>query len=833
MRQIDKLYNPKSFESAISQKWIDNKVFSKHDETKRPFTILLPPPNVTGILHIGHALDEYIQDTIIRYKKLEGYDVFWIAGMDHAGIATQSKVERILYEQEKLTKYDLGREKFLQKIWDWKDDYANRFQNQWKALGLALDLERQRFTLDQKSNDAVNKAFIELYNRGLIYKGEKAINWDPILKTALSNIEVINEPTEQIMYYIKYPIKNSNEFLTVATVRTETMLSDVAVVYNPSDKRYKHLKDAVIIHPLTKEEIPLIADEYVDKKFGSGLMKLSAHAEVDIDIIKKHGLQIRETIDRDGKINCENSIFHGMTRVEAREAIGKYLEENNLLVKKEKTTSNVGYSERTKAPVETLVMPQWFVKMDKFSKDVLKHLASKDGVKFTPARFANVIKRWMENVHDWTISRQLWWGHRIPAWYKGDETKVQVECPGEGWVQDPDVLDTWFSSALATFSFLGWPGDDTLLKRYYPTDLLVTGYDIIFFWVARMYFFGLEFMNEKPFKEVVPHGLVRDEQNRKMSKSLNNGVDPMKVIDEYGSDALRYFLVTNTTPGMDLRYSTKKVKSAWALCNKLWNITRYMQGLEDDGNDKWTSADLWINNHLAQLQNKIKKAMSKYEFTTIGVELSNFIYNEFSSWYVELLRIMPSKKAALENLKSLLLIAHPFLPMITDYLFNLTYGTELLDELAPELKVKKSASVQNTENIIKIVKILRKYREDHNISKKETLYYDLNIKQSPELINSIKLLAKAEIEPNSDALFTDGTLKIYIKESNEQKAKYRKEIEEKIAQIQFEINRASSMLSNKNFIDKAPKEKVQLEKDKLESYKKQLKEYESEVAKWS
>ncbi|WP_027334944.1 valine--tRNA ligase [Mycoplasmopsis felifaucium] len=833
MKQIDKLYDPKAFESIISKKWIDNKYFSTHDEVKRPFTVLLPPPNVTGMLHIGHALNQYIQDSIIRFKKLEGYDVFWITGMDHAGIATQSKVETILYNEEKLTKYDLGREKFLEKIWAWKDEYANRFKQQWNSLGLALDYERERFTLDKDSNDAVNKAFIELYNKGLIYKGEKAINWDPVLKTALSNIEVINTPTEQTMYYIKYLLKDSNDFLTVATVRTETMLSDVAVVYNPDDPRYKNLKSKIIVHPLTKKEIPLIADEYVDKKFGSGLMKLSAHAEVDIDIIKKHNLEINETIDKDGLINCPGSQFHKLTREQAREAIGEYLEQNNLLVKKEQTISNVGYSERTKVPVETLVMPQWFVKMDKFSQDILKHLDTKEAVKFYPSRFRLTLKKWMENVHDWTISRQLWWGHRIPAWYKGDETRVQIDSPGEGWIQDPDVLDTWFSSGLAPFSFLGWPNDDSMLKRYFPTDLLVTGYDIIFFWVARMYFFSLEFTGLKPFKDVLLHGLVRDEQNRKMSKSLNNGIDPMKVITEYGSDALRFFLVTNTTPGMDIRYSNEKIKAAWALCNKLWNITRYIQSLEDDNTTEETPADLWISNKLAKLLAKIKKCISKYELTTIGTEINNFIYNDFSSWYIELLRITPNKKAAFKNLKSLLLIVHPFLPFVTDYLFNVVFGTELLDENLPIHKVSKSAKIAKIETVIKAVKILRKYREDKNISKKTTLSYDLNINKTDDLVKMINKLANAEIEENNDVLITDGTLKIYIKESNEVKQNYLDDLNKKIINVKFEIERASKMLDNENFIKKAPKDKIDLEKSKLENYKKQLAEYESEVSKWS
>lgn len=829
--ELEKIYDHSSIESDIAKKWKEKKIFSKHDLSKKPFTILLPPPNVTGKLHIGHALDTYIQDTIIRYKKLSGYGVFYVAGMDHAGIATQSKVENTIYQKEGLNRHDLGREKFLKRVWEWKEEYAELFRKQWASLGLALDYERERFTLDVKSNEAVLKAFITLYKKGLIYHGTKAINWDPVLKTALSNIEVINKPTEQKMYYIKYPILNSNKYLTVATVRTETMLSDVAVIYNPKDKRYKDFKDIQIVHPLTKQIIPFVPDEYADMKFGSGLMKLSAHAEVDIDIIKKHKLQINETIDKDGLINCPKSQFHKLTRQEAREKIGQYLADNNLLVKVETITSNVGYSERSNTPVETLVMPQWFVKMDKLAQDILDHLKSKDAVNFYPKRFVNVIKKWMENIHDWTISRQLWWGHRIPAWYKDDKVKVQIESPGEGWVQDEDVLDTWFSSGIAPFSFLGWPKKTTLLKRYYPTSLLVTGYDIIFFWVARMYFFGLEFMKQKPFDRVLIHGLVRDQFGKKMSKSSNNGVDPIQVINENGSDALRWFMITNTSPGLDIPYSKEKITSAWGLCNKLWNIARYIQLLPEDQENKKTAADIWIHNKLVALKKRIDKAMQNYEFTIVGTELSKFIYNDFSSWYVELLKIMPNKKAALDNLKSLLLIAHPFLPFITDHLYKVLFNKELLAQEFPNLKNQKVENLEQIEQIISIVNILRKYREDNNISKKEVLYYDTNIKQNEFVKNSLKSLSNSEISENKDTLFVDGNINVYIKESAEQKNTYIAKLKEKIANLESEVKRSNNILSNQNFIAKAPTSKVEEEKQKLAKYQEELDKYKEEL-KW-
>ncbi|WP_027120673.1 valine--tRNA ligase [Mycoplasmopsis lipofaciens] len=827
--ELEKIYNPQQFEKKIAKKWKDKKIFSKHDDSKKPFTVLLPPPNVTGKLHIGHALDTYIQDTIIRYKKLSGYDTFYIAGMDHAGIATQSKVESTLFEKEGLTRHDLGREQFISRIWEWKEEYAKLFRKQWDYLGLALDYQNERFTLDKKSNKAVVKAFVELYKKGLIYRGTRAINWDPMIKTALSNVEVINKPTEQKMYYIKYPIVDSDEFLTIATVRTETMLSDVAIIYNPNDKRYNKLFNLKVRHPLTNKIIPLIADEYADIKFGSGLMKLSAHAEVDIEIIKKHNLEIIETIDKDGLINCPNSEFHKLTRFEAREQIANFLQKNNLLLKVENVVSNVGYSERSKVPVEILVMPQWFVKMDKLADDILQHLKSNDSVKFYPNRFSKTLKTWMLNVHDWTISRQLWWGHRIPAWYKDNEVKVQESCPGEGWEQDPDVLDTWFSSGLTPFSFLGWPNkNDKLLKRYFPTSLLVTGYDIIFFWVARMYFFGLEFMNKKPFNEVLCHGLLRDANGKKMSKSSNNGVDPIEVIEANGSDALRWFMITNFSPGLDIRYSEEKIKSAWALCNKIWNITRYIQSLPND-NNSINPADIWINNKLVNLKKKIDKSMKNYELTVVGSELSKFIYNDFSSWYIELLKIMPSKKQALNNLKTLLLIAHPFLPFLTDYLFSNLFNEELLENEFPKLKLKNNIQNKDIDNIINITNILRKYRENRKISKKTIIYYDTNIELNDFVISSIEKLAFSQIKANKDLLFVEGDLNVYILEDESTKQDYKLQVKEKIEKLNSEILRAQNMLNNPNFVQKAPDYKVKEERDKLAKFKEELAKYKEEL----
>ncbi|ENY70102.1 Valyl-tRNA synthetase [Mycoplasmopsis bovigenitalium 51080] len=827
---INNAYEPKKFESKIAKKWKSKKFFSSHDVTKKPFTIILPPPNVTGKLHIGHALNVSIQDAIIRYKKLKGFDVFYVAGMDHAGIATQSKVESNIYKNSGKTRHDFGRDEFLKIIWDWKREYSKTIRTQWEAMGLGLDYQRERFTLDKKSNKAVNNAFIKFYNEGLIYRDIKAVSWDPKLKTALSNIEVITRPTEQNLLYIKYFIENEQNYLTVATVRPETMLSDVAVIFNPKDKRYIHLEGKNVIHPLTGKKIPVIADPHAEIEFGTGLMKLSAHAEVDIDLIKKHNLQVIETIDKNGYINCPNSQFDKLERFLARKKIQEYLSDNGFIEKIEKTTSNVGYSERSGEPIEILVMPQWFVKMEKFNNMIIEHLKSKDSVKFFPKRFKSTLRTWMQNAYDWTISRQLWWGHRIPAWYKDDQIKVQIKSPGEGWQQDNDVLDTWFSSGLAPFSFLGWPNKDPekLLDRYFPTSLLVTGYDIIFFWVARMYFFSLELQNKKPFEQLLLTGLVRDEQGRKMSKSLGNGIDPMQVIDEYGTDALRWFLTTNTTPGFDLRYSTEKVKSAWSLCNKLWNIAKYIQNLPES-NQKLSAADKWMNNRLVQLNKSVDNAFKNYELTIVGYELNKFIYNDFSSWYVELLKIQPNKKAALANFKKLLIILHPLLPFITDHLYKLLFNEEILESKPLMLKTINDSKIIDTENIIKVVKILRKYREDKQISKKEVLKYCLNIEANEFVLDSITKLANAQYFENKDSMFVDGDLTIYINESEEFKQQYAQELKKKIVFLESEIARAQSMLNNPNFINKAPIEKIQLEKQKLEKFNSELEQYKKEL----
>ncbi|VEU74416.1 Valine--tRNA ligase [Mycoplasmopsis citelli] len=824
---MNKIYDHKKVEAGIEQKWVKKKFFMTHDKSKKPFSILLPPPNVTGKLHLGHALDVYIPDTLIRYKKLKGYDVMWLPGMDHAGIATQSKVEDVLYQSTGLTRHDLGREKFLNKIWEWKDEYAQVFRQQWSKVGLALDYSKERFTLDADANKAVNKVFIDLYNKGFIYRGLRAINWDIKLQTALSNIEVNPEPTAQKMYYINYHLENSNKFLTIATVRTETLLSDVALVFNPKDKRYQQFLGQKVIHPLTGKAIPILESDYVDPNFGTGVMKLSAHAEADIEIIQKLNLEIIETIDKSGLINAPGSRFDKMERFEARQAIAKYLQEHNKLLKVEDTISNVGLSERSKNPVEILVLPQWFVKMDHFAKVILEELKTKEAVKFFPKRFKNVLKKWMENIHDWNISRQLWWGHQIPAWYnKNGNIKVQEESPGKDWVQDPDVLDTWFSSGIAPFSFLRWPTKNEDLNRFYPFSLLVTGYDLIFFWVARMYFLGKEFMGEKPFKHLLLHGLIRDQYGQKMSKSLNNGVDPMDMVEQYGSDALRWFLITNTSPGMDIKFSTEKVQSAWRINNKLWNIAHFINSL-DAKNVQKSDADYWINNKLASLNKVINKAMKNYDFAVVGTEIQRYLFNDLSGWYIEMIKNNPSKKHALEVLRKTLIILHPFMPFITDKIYSELFDAELLDNNIPMIRITKQT--QYIDNIIEIVTEIRKYRETNQISKKEYINYALEKQLNQEHLQIINKMAYAQYVPNSDFLITLSKNNLFIQINEQLKEQNKQLLLEKIKFTQSEIDRASKILSNANFVAKAPKEKVQIEQEKLAKYQQDLIKYQEEL----
>ena len=575
---LDKKYNHIEVEKNKYETWKSKDYFkSDSKSSKEPFCIVIPPPNVTGKLHIGHAWDVTLQDLIIRYKRMQGYDCLWLPGMDHAGIATQSKIDKRLKEQGIMPR-SMSREAWLEQAWAWKDEYANTIHEQWAKLGISVDYSKERFTLDQGLSHAVNEVFIRLYNKGLIYRGERIINWDPEQMTALSTEEVIYKEDKGAFYHIKYFIEGTEDYLDVATTRPETLFGDTAVAVNPKDKRYNHLIGKNAILPVVNKLIPIIGDEHADPEFGTGVVKITpAHDPNDFEVGNRHNLERVVVMNKDATMNENAGKYQGLTREECREQLVKDLEKEDLLIKIEPMVHSVGHSERSDAVVEPYLSKQWFVKMRPLADRVLENQKDKENkVNFVPSRYEKVMNHWMEITYDWCISRQLWWGHRIPAWYKDDEIKVQVESPGEDWVQDPDVLDTWFSSALWPFSTLGWPDSKELLDRYFPNNVLVTGYDIIPFWVNRMTFQALEFMNKRPFKDCLIHGLIRDKEGRKMSKSLGNGVDPMDVIDEYGCDALRFFLTTNSAPGMDLRYDEEKVKSSWNFINKLWNASRFV-----------------------------------------------------------------------------------------------------------------------------------------------------------------------------------------------------------------------------------------------------------------
>ena len=614
---LDKKYDHLSIECGKYGFWKDNNYFQAGDLSKEPFTIVIPPPNVTGKLHLGHAWDTTLQDIIIRYKRMDGYDALWLPGMDHAGIATQAKIDKKLKELG-YNPRSMDREEWLKHAWEWKEEYAKTIHEQWAKLGLSLDYSKERFTLDEGLSDAVKKVFVDLYNEGLIYRGERIINWDPEAMTALSNEEVIYKDVEGAFYHIKYYLEDSDDYLSVATTRPETLFGDTAVAVNPSDDRYKDLIGKKVKLPLVNKLIPIIGDVHADPEFGTGVVKITpAHDPNDFEVGNRHNLDRIIVMNPDGTMNENAFKYASMDRFACREAVVKDLEELGLLIKVSKIVHAVGHSERTDVMVEPYLSKQWFVKMRPLADRVLLNQKNKDTkVNFVPERFEKIMNHWMEITYDWCISRQLWWGHRIPAWYRGEEVYVGVNPPDSfGWVQDSDVLDTWFSSALWPFSTLGWPNMTDLLKRHYPNDVLVTGYDIIPFWVNRMTFQGLHFTNERPFKDCLIHGLIRDKNGRKMSKSLGNGVDPMDVIDKYGADSLRFFLATSSASGQDLRYDEEKVKSTWNFINKLWNASRFclmnISSLKEVNFDNLNMSDKWILTKYEKVVKEVRRYMDK------------------------------------------------------------------------------------------------------------------------------------------------------------------------------------------------------------------------------
>lgn len=865
MTELAPKYNPQEVEAGRYQEWLDEDLFKPSGDKKaKPYSIVIPPPNVTGKLHLGHAWDTAIQDTLIRYKRMQGYDTLYLPGMDHAGIATQAKVEARLREQG-VSRYDLGREKFVEKVWEWKDEYANIIKSQWQKLGLSLDYSWERFTLDKGLSKAVRRVFVQLYNEGLIYRGEYIINWDPKLRTALSDIEVVHQDDQGAFYHINYPLADGSGSVEIATTRPETMFGDTAVAVAPGDERYKDLVGKKLILPLVGREIPIIEDQHVDPEFGTGLVKITpAHDPNDFEVGNRHDLPRINVMNDDGTMNDKAGKYAGMDRFDCRKQLVEDLKAEGYLTKVEPIVHSVGHSERSGVQVEPRLSTQWFVKMKPLADKVLENQKGEGRVNFVPDRFEGTLERWMENVHDWVISRQLWWGHRIPAWYNKQTGEMYVgeEAPAdiENWDQDQDVLDTWFSSALWPFSTLGWPDEDSAdFKRYFPTNALVTGYDIIFFWVSRMIFQSLHFTGERPFDDVVLHGLIRDEQGRKMSKSLGNGIDPMDVIDKYGADALRWFLLNGTAPGQDTRFSYTKMDAAWNFINKLWNASRFViMNLPEDAKpaqkpdtSKFDLADAWIFDRLNHTVKESNRLFNEFQFGEAGREMYNFIWNDFCDWYIEISKValygddgeLKARKQANLTwiLDQILRLIHPIMPFVTEKLWlSMPHeGKSIMTAAYPEAHAEfdNAKADEDMAFLIEIIKAVRTIRMEVNApmssaidiliqlddEKNEAILRD-NMEYVENFLHPKKLEISGKIKaPKLAKTAVIAGAQIFVPLSelvdlDEEIAKMGKEE----ARLEAEVDRASKKLANKGFVDHAPAAVVEKEKGKLAEYESQL-----------
>ena len=861
---LEKKYDFKKTEEGKYETWKSKGYFRAGDTSKVRFSMVIPPPNVTGKLHIGHSIDNTIQDITCRYKKAKGFDVLYLPGVDHAGIATQAKVDAKL-NAEGTNRFKIGREAFLKECYAWKDSYSHIIHEQWAKMGIMVDYSRERFTLDEGCIKAVNKVFVDLYNEGLIYRGERIVNYDPVMKTALSNIEIIYKEDEGEFFYFKYPFTDDKtRFLTIATTRPETMFGDVCVVVNPKDKRYKDIIGKTVINPANGDPLPVIGDEYVDISFGTGAMKCTpAHDPNDFIIGKKYGFKAPVIMNTDGTMTKECGKYSGMNRNECRKLLVKQIEEDGNLIKIEHIKHQVGHSERSDAVVEPILSKQWFIKMKPLADRVLKNQASSaDKVNFFPKRFEKVLKQWMSNCDDWCISRQLWWGHRIPVYYSKTTDKILVSAQKptdmENWVQDEDVLDTWFSSALWPFETLGWPDETSDLKRYYPLDCMVTGYDIIFFWVARMVFQGLHFTDKAPFKDVIIHGIVRDSQGRKMSKSLGNGVDPIDVINEYGVDSLRYFLATTASPGQDMRFSEEKVKAANNYLNKIWNSARFIlmnipedyknHELNDIDKKKLSLVDKYILTKLETVVKKITKAMDSYEYGIASNLLYNFVYDDYCSFYLEMSKVTLKDEntykdgtyfTLLYTLKAILMMIYPFSPFISEEIYlNLPVHKEsIMLEDYPEYKkdLVFASSIKKVEALKSAIEAIRQYKVNNSLAPNEAL--DISLKANFDFTPLSKYLARYSFAKSLSLIKEDKQgvssivlpdLTLFIEDSvnkDELKAKLNKDLEK----VESELKRSEAMLNNEKFISKAPKQKVDLEKAKYEQYKTQYSEIKKKL----
>lgn len=858
--EMSKKYEPSKVEKGRYEKWLKEDLFRPDGKGTEPYSVVIPPPNVTGRLHLGHAWDTTLQDIIIRQKRMQGYDALWLPGMDHAGIATQAKVEEKL-AQDSISRYDLGREKFLEKVWEWKDEYAENIRSQWSKVGISVDYSRERFTLDEGLNNAVNKVFVDLYNKGLIYRGEYIINWDPKAQTALSDIEVDHKDVNGAFYHIKYPIVDGEGEVEIATTRPETMLGDTAVAVHPDDERYQHLIGKKVLLPVVERELIVVADDYVDREFGTGVVKITpAHDPNDFEIGKRHDLEQVNVMNDDGTMNELAGKYVGMDRFEARKALVKDLKESGYLIKVEEMTHSVGHSERTGVIVEPRLSTQWFVKMQPLAEQALRNQETEDKVNFVPERFEKTFNNWMESVHDWVISRQLWWGHRIPAWYHKETGELYVgeTAPedSENWEQDNDVLDTWFSSALWPFSTMGWPDTDAEdFKKYFPTSTLVTGYDIIFFWVSRMIFQSLEFTGQAPFKNVLIHGLIRDEQGRKMSKSLGNGIDPMDVIDQYGADALRWFLSNGSAPGQDVRFSYEKMDASWNFINKIWNASRYViMNLEDfsyediDLSGEKSIADKWILARLNQTIKQVTELFEKFEFGEAGRRLYTFIWDDYCDWYIEMSKELliqgtaeqkvTTKSVLVHVLDQTLRLLHPIMPFVTEEIWEHIphEGQSLVIAEYPETveAFDDQEAIANMEMLIELIRSVRSIRLDANrpLSKKidiliktkgekEKAFLVENSSFIERFCNPNELVIDTEVEiPGEVKSAVISGAEVYLPLAGLVDIKEEIErLEQEQAKWQQEIDRVDKKLANEKFVQNAPEKIVEAEKEKGRDYK--------------
>lgn len=869
-------YDPSQVEPGRYKEWIEKGLFKPNeDKEAKPYSIVIPPPNVTGKLHLGHAWDTTLQDMIIRQKRMQGFDTLWLPGMDHAGIATQAKVEARLAE-DGISRYDLGREKFVEKVWEWKGEYADIIHQQWAKLGLSLDYDRERFTLDDGLSKAVRKVFVTLYKKGLIYRGEYIINWDPKARTALSDIEVIHKDDKGAFYHVKYPFAddttfNGKNYIEIATTRPETMMGDVAVAVNPDDERYKDIVGKTLVLPLQGRHIPIIADQYVDPEFGTGMVKITpAHDPNDFEVGNRHNLERINTMNEDATMNANAGKYEGLDRFEARKAIVADLEEQGYILKIEPIVHSVGHSERTGVQVESRLSTQWFVKMKPLAEAALKNQETDDRVDFVPPRFEHTFTQWMENVHDWVISRQLWWGHQIPAWYHKETGEIYVgeEAPEdiENWEQDSDVLDTWFSSALWPFSTMGWPDTESPdFKRYFPTNTLVTGYDIIFFWVSRMIFQSVEFTKRRPFKNVLIHGLIRDEQGRKMSKSLGNGIDPMDVIDKYGADALRWFLSNGSAPGQDVRFSYTKMDAAWNFINKIWNASRFViMNLDSDVElslpeaSEWQLADKWILSRLNDTVRDVTRLFDSFEFGEAGRALYNFIWNDFCDWYIEMAKenLTGEDEKLKKNtqrilryvLDQFLRLMHPIMPFVTEKIWlSMPHdGASLVVAEYPveHTEFDNQVAEKDMDNLIELIKAVRNSRSEVNAPMSSAIdiliktkdddtrkVFESNVDYINRFCHPKRLEIAADIEAPKLAMTSVITgAEVYLPladliDLNEEISRLQKEAKK----LESEVTRGEKKLGNEKFVANAPEAVVAKEKEKLANYKQQLAATESRI----